>query len=49
MYDLDDTFTHTLDSLLETIDVYGDEELLDDDDLSLLHDAEEDRDDEDEI
>jgi len=34
MYDLDETFTHTLDSVLESIDVYGEDELLDDDDIS---------------
>lgn len=49
MYDLDETFTHTLDSVLESIDVYGEDELLDDDDLSLLHDADDDCDDGDEI
>ena len=49
MYDLDETFTDTLDSVLESIDVYAEEELLDDDDLSLLHDPEDNWDDEDEI
>jgi hypothetical protein len=42
MYDLEETFTHTLDSVLESIDVYPEEELLDDDDLSLLDDEEDD-------
>lgn len=49
MYDLDETFTHTLESVLESIDVYGEDELLDDDDLSLLHDEDDDCDDGDEI
>jgi hypothetical protein len=49
MYDLEETFTHTLDSVLESIDVYGEDELLDDDDLSLLHDEDDNCDDGDEI